>query len=138
MGQINESGCERDLQRLREMKNVHFLGSKKIKQVPNYIKAFDVGIIPYKLNEQTENLSPLKLYDFLAMGKKIVITDVPVAREFTEVVRIASSHDAFFDHIAEALNEDDQNLFEDRRRIAAMNTWGDRVEKLSEIITSHL
>ena len=119
------------------MKNIHFLGNKKIEQVPFYVKAFDVCIIPYKLNEETKNLSPLKLYDFMSMGKAIVTTDFPVARQFSEVISVACSPEEFFKCISDALVEDDQNLFEKRRCIAAHNTWEDRVEKLSEIISSH-
>ncbi|MFV9646120.1 MAG: hypothetical protein ACNYWU_09885, partial [Desulfobacterales bacterium] len=67
IGEVNDGGCENELNRLREMKNVYFLGIKEITQVPHYVRVFDVCIVPYKLNEQTENLSPLKLYDFMAM-----------------------------------------------------------------------
>ncbi len=138
MGQVNEVGCTDELKRLQEMENVIFLGTKKIDQVPFYVKTFDVCIIPYKLNEQTKNLSPLKLYDFMAMGKEIVTTDFPVAREFKEVVRIAVSPDMFLNCIKESLEEENQSFFAKRRRIAAQNTWGHKVEKLSEIIMSHL
>jgi len=138
IGQINDIGCESELKCLREMMNVHFLGNKNINQVPFYVKAFDICIIPYKLNEQTENLSPLKLYDFMALGKEIVTTDVPVAREFKDVVRIADSPDNFLDCVLDALAEEDESLFSKRRQVASQNTWEDRVEKLSEIIMSQL
>ena len=64
IGMINDKGCEPQMDRFRQMKNVHFLGEKKIREVPYYVKAFDVSIVPYMINEETENLSALKLYDF--------------------------------------------------------------------------
>ena len=138
IGEVNDGGCESELNRLREMKNVYFLGIKEITQVPHYVRVFDVCIVPYKLNEQTQNLSPLKLYDFMAMGKEIVTTDFPIAREFKDILHIAESNDSFVNCIKEALAENDEALFTKRRQIAAQNTWEKRVGKLSEIIKYHL
>ena len=60
MGGVNK-GCEDILQRFKTFKNIHLLGQKPIDQVPYYVKHFNVCIIPYGKNEQSENLSPLKL-----------------------------------------------------------------------------
>ena len=116
----------------------YFLGNKKIDLVPHYVKVFDVCIVPYKLNEQTQNLSPLKLYDFMAMGKGIVTTDFPIAREFKDVLHIAESKETFVNCIVKTLSEKDKGLFAKRRQIAAQNTWEDRITTLSNIIESHL
>ena len=138
IGEINSGGCQRELDRLREMKNIFFLGDKKIDQVPHYVKAFDACIVPYKLNEQTQNLSPLKLYDFMAMGKEIVTTNFPIAREFKDVLHIAESKENFVSCVEKSLSEKDKGLFAKRRQIAAQNTWDDRIATLSGIIESHL
>jgi len=139
IGEVNESGCESEFSRLREMKNIYFLGNKKIDLVPHYVKVFDVCIVPYKQrNEQTQNLSPLKLYDFMAMGKGIVTTDFPIAREFQSILHIAESKETFVNCIVKALSEKDKRLFAKRRQIAAQNTWENRIVELSNIIESHL
>jgi glycosyltransferase involved in cell wall biosynthesis len=138
IGEVNDGGCESELNRLREMKNVYFLGIKEITQVPHYVRVFDVCIVPYKLNEQTENLSPLKLYDFMAMGKEIVTTDFPIAREFKDILHIAKSKETFVNCIVKTLSEKNKSLFAKRRQIAAQNTWEDRIVELSGIIESHL
>ena len=52
--------------------NVHFLGLKAQTDLPAYIQRFDVGIIPFKVNDTTHAVSPLKVYEYLASG-------VPVA-----------------------------------------------------------
>ncbi|MEX0865177.1 MAG: glycosyltransferase [Acidimicrobiia bacterium] len=52
--------------------NVHFLGLKPQSELPAYLQRFDVGIIPFKVNETTHAISPLKVYEYLASG-------VPVA-----------------------------------------------------------
>jgi glycosyltransferase involved in cell wall biosynthesis len=52
--------------------NVHFLGLKPQFQLPSYLARADVSLVPFKLNETTHAVSPLKAYESLAMG-------VPVA-----------------------------------------------------------
>ena len=138
VGEVNPVGCESELRRLAEMENIYFLGNKQIDLVPYYIKGFDACLVPYKLNEQTQNLSPLKLYDYMAMGKGIVTTDFPVARQFKDVLHIAKSKEAFANGIVKILSEKDYDLFCKRRKIAAQNTWEDRIAALSGIIESHL
>lgn len=138
IGEVNDCGCENELNRLRKMKNVYFLGNKKIDLVPYYVKVFDVCIIPYKINEQTQNLSPLKLYDFMAMGKEIVTTNFPIAREFKEFLHIAGSKETFVNYIEKAVSEKDKSLFIKRRQVVAQNTWEDRIAMLSGIIEAHL
>jgi len=138
IGEINDAGCLSELNKLKEMKNVYFLGNKKIDLVPHYIKVFDTCIVPYKLNEQTQNLSPLKLYDFMAMGKEIVTTDFPIARAFKDVLHVAESKETFVNCIEKSLSDKEKNLSVQRRQIAAQNTWDDRIATLSGIIESHL
>jgi glycosyltransferase involved in cell wall biosynthesis len=52
--------------------NVHFLGLKPQFQLPSYLAQADASLVPFKLNETTHAVSPLKAYESLAMG-------VPVA-----------------------------------------------------------
>ncbi len=52
--------------------NVHFLGPKAQTELPAYVQRFDVGLVPFIVNETTHAVSPLKVYEYLASG-------VPVA-----------------------------------------------------------
>ena len=74
----------------------------------------------------------------MAMGKEIVTTNFPVAREFKDIVRIADSSDRFLNCVKEALLGTDEGLFFKRRKVAVQNTWEDRVERISKIMMSHL
>jgi len=138
MGATDDRHCADELRALGQMTNVYFLGRKEIEQVPYYVKAFDVCLIPYKVNERAENASPLKLYDYMALGKPIVTTDFPAAKAFSDVVYIANSEKEFTHYVGVALSEQGGSLFLKRRRVAAKHTWEDRVEQLSELIQAHL
>jgi glycosyltransferase involved in cell wall biosynthesis len=138
VGATDDRHCGAELAALRQIDNVHFLGRKEINQVPHYVKAFDVCLIPYQVDERAQNASPLKLYDYMAAGKPIVTTNFSVANQFKEVVRIADTQAEFSRYIEESLAEGGQDLFLKRRRIAAENTWDKRVEQLSDIMQSYL
>jgi glycosyltransferase involved in cell wall biosynthesis len=117
---------------LRRLPNVHFLGKVDVPDVPRYIAACQVCLLPYKINERTRNISSLKMYEYLACGKPVVSTDVPAAHEVGEVARIAGAGQ-FVSAIAASLT-DDAAAIERRKRVAAANTWDQRVETISAIV----
>jgi hypothetical protein len=63
-----------ELARLRALPNVHVSGAVPPEQVPAVMAGCDVGLIPYKLNEQTRHVNPLKVYEYLAAGRPVVGT----------------------------------------------------------------
>lgn len=136
MGTVDDTGCENEIAQLRQIPNVHFLGMKPIEQVPQYIVAFDICLIPYAQNGEVENLSPLKLYDYMAAGKPIITTDFPAANEFKELIYIANTPDRFLNSIKKALSETDSTISQARRQAASQNTWEDRISQISNLITT--
>jgi glycosyltransferase involved in cell wall biosynthesis len=90
---------------LRSMANVHLLGVRPLADLPAYVKAFDVCMIPYMVNAFTRSITPLKMAEYLATGRPVVTTALPAAEMYGEVLRVASDLDEFERHIAEALVE---------------------------------
>lgn len=129
----NSEAMERDVETLRECSNVHFIGRVPVEEVPYFMNACDVGLLPYRRNAWTQHIHPLKLYEYLACGLPIVSTDIPAAHEEEVFVRIASPAE-FAAAVSEALANDDGDLKARRRQRAAHNTWVDRVERISTLI----
>jgi glycosyltransferase involved in cell wall biosynthesis len=61
--------------------NIHWLGGRKYEQLPDYLAHWDLGIMPFALNEATRYISPTKTPEFLAAGLPVVSTAI------TDVVR---------------------------------------------------
>src|SRR4029450_8258323 len=61
-----------DVAALRALSNVQLIGAQPYHSLPAWAKAFDVAIIPYRMNRQVENANPLKLREYLACGKPVV------------------------------------------------------------------
>lgn len=133
-----EEESQRALQRLQAMSHVHFLGRKTVTDVPRYIAACNVCLLPYRINEWTKNIDSLKLYEYLACGKPVVATDVPAARGFTHVVEVAKSEAEFIAQMKVAVEEDDAAARRRRRSIAAQNTWEQRIASISTAIEERL
>jgi glycosyltransferase involved in cell wall biosynthesis len=137
VGVAKDQKCQGTMKQLRALSNVHFLGYRAVDRVPYYIKAFDVGLIPYRTGEEAIHINPLKLYDYLACGKPVVSVDIPSVHPFVEVVYIAKDKETFTRCIEDALRENG-DLASRRLDIAKQNTWEARVEQLSDHIQQTL
>ncbi|MEM7281583.1 MAG: glycosyltransferase [Pseudomonadota bacterium] len=138
MGQISPAGCESELELLKSKPNVRFLGVRPIDQVPHFVNGFDVCLVPYRDTKETDNLSPLKLYDYMALGKPIVTTRFPAAMPFTDHVYLAKSRGEFASLITDALAECATDRVQARKNIAKANSWDERVAKLMTFLNPQL
>ena len=57
--------------------NLHWLGMKAYADLPDYLAGWDVGLMPFALNEATRFISPTKTPEFLAAGVPLVSTPIP-------------------------------------------------------------
>lgn len=122
---------------LKSFRNVIFLGSKEYKTVPAYMQSFDVAIIPHVINEFTQSMDPLKIYEYLACGKPIVTTKIEGTGKFKDDLYVVSSADEFSAAIVKALSENTKQKIEMRKKKAENHSWDknihniiDKIEKL--------
>jgi glycosyltransferase involved in cell wall biosynthesis len=120
-----------DLAPYRGLPNVHFLGRKPYRQLPAYCRQFDVGLIPFKVNELTRAVNPIKLREYLAAGLPVVSTPMPEVRLYEHLISIADSPEAFVDAIEEALASGPAAR-EPRSRAMAQETWAAKLEQICE------
>jgi len=113
---------------------VRLLGQKPYETLPAYCRAFDVGVIPFRIEELTLKANPLKLREYLAAGLPVVSSDLPEVRKYSDVVRLAAGAEGFLREIEAALGERSEAAA--RARVEAMKheSWEARVEEISELI----
>jgi hypothetical protein len=124
--------------KLSEYANVHFLGPRNYNSLPEYIKGFDVCILPHVVDPLTNSMDPIKLYDYLATGKQIVSTPVAEAIKFKEVIRIAYSNDEFVKQIEAAIQHSRDYNPSRQLEIAVQHSWESRAAELSRIIEDNI
>ncbi len=108
VGPVRHAGPETGpaLDRLLRLGNVVRLGEVEEEEIPACIAGFDVCLIAYRMGPGTLGINPLKLYQYLAVGKPVVATPLPAAIEFGDVVRVARTLDEFEAAIADSLRDD--------------------------------
>jgi glycosyltransferase involved in cell wall biosynthesis len=124
-----------DQRRLDACGNVHRIGPIPYDQVPDYMRAFDVSIVPHLVTPFTESLNPIKLWEYLAAGKPIVSTNVAGFRNYPSHVRIAANAEEFLREVAGALSEDSDRA-EARQSEARANSWDSRISEVMRVIAS--
>jgi len=134
IGQI-DSADERLLDKLKDCKNVYFLGSKAPDEISAYMHHCDINTMIYKSDQNLWASSgyPLKLHEYLAVGKPVISADIESVREFGDVVIIPDSKSAWLGAIRSCLDESNTSKKTDaKRKVAMQNTWDNRVEALLE------
>jgi len=120
--------------------NIHLIGRQPYDQMPAIIKGFDIAIIPFKKDDVSSTIFPLKLFEYLGAGKPVVATNFnPDLKEFTgDTVHYCADATAFSEAIAKELNNTDPDRESKRLQIAQENTWDNRLKGLSELLASQL
>jgi len=117
--------------------NVYFLGPRNYHSLPDYIKGFDVCILPHVVDPLTNSMDPIKLYDYLATGKQIVSTPVAEAIKFKEVIRIAADKEEFAAHIEDAIQARGSHDPARQLELVGLHSWESRAAELTRIIESN-
>ena len=112
------------LTKLSSLSNVEILGFRPPTQLPAYMHAFDVCVIPFLANEFNQERDPLKFYQYFALGKPVVTTPVPVAERYGDLCYMATSEEEFVHSVLLALGEQDRDARSQARlQVARSHSW---------------
>lgn len=118
------------LARAAESPNIYYLGPKAYGELPAYMQFVDVATIPFVLNPITHACSPVKLFEYMAAGKPIVVTAMREVLKYKSVL-VTESADDFVRKLDEAVaKRDDPAYLALLRQEAEQNTWDSRARKL--------
>jgi len=114
--------------------NVYFLGFKAHSDLPQYLRGIEVCVIPYVASAFTDGVSSLKLYEYLAAGKKVVSSAYPEVLQYRDLVWVADTPQQFPALVSEALS--DRSAWRGRSavQVAQANTWDARVDEMLALI----
>ena len=56
--------------------NIHYLGMKAYEDLPRYLSGWNIGLLPFALNESTRFISPTKTPEYLAAGLRVISTPI--------------------------------------------------------------
>lgn len=120
--------------------NVHLPGPVSYADMPQMLKGFDIAIIPFKKDEVSATIFPLKLFEYLGAGKPVIITDFnPDLKEYTfGAVNFCGNSTAFGEAINNILKNDNAEKQQERLAVAQKNTWAIRADEIEALIEKGL
>jgi len=127
-----------DVSHLRKLDNIVFVESQPHSRIPQFVRNFDVGIIPYRLTGYTKTVYPTKLNEYLATGIPVVSTNLPEIERYNlehgQVVTVARDGEAFIKAILDGIERNSPVEIERRVQAARRNSWEPRIIEMSDAI----
>jgi teichuronic acid biosynthesis glycosyltransferase TuaH len=128
-----------ELERMEQLlarANVQWVGPKQFEVLPSYLRAIDVGLVPYADSAFNRGSFPLKTLEYLAAGRGVVATDLPAIRWLVEqaagrdgLIEVASQPADYAAAVERALSTGrEAEAVARRRAFAAEHSWARRAE----------
>ncbi|MCE5223309.1 glycosyltransferase [bacterium] len=103
--------------------NIHWLGKKEYAAAPSYIRQFDVCMIPFLQNELTLSVSPLKFYEYMAMGKPVISIPMEQLLPYASDCVLYKDQEQFLRYLPGMLLDNETDKVTRRKQIAQSNDW---------------
>jgi UDP-galactopyranose mutase len=129
-----------DGDRLPRRPNLHYLGSRPYKALPQYLAGWDVALLPFARNEATRFISPTKTPEYLAAGRRVVSTSIrDVVRPYADkgLVEIADDPATFVAACTRALRatgEEHAAWLRDVDALLAGTSWDRTFRRMRELV----
>ena len=136
----NVSGQEISVADLRALRNVHFLGVKRVDELPAYTQHMDVCLMCYAMTDYTKYIYPLKLHEYLAAGRPTVSSPIDTVLDHADVVTLAHSDEDWVSGIEGALEAPAsmEAAVEQRRARARQYDWGALTDRVAELFRERM
>ncbi len=123
---------------LSKYKNIKFLGEKSYAELTKYLIDYDVCLIPFRSDiDLIKATNPVKFYEYLSAGKKIVATEIPELLPFkNKYVYLSNNSEEFLKYVKLCLNNQDTLADKcDRIEFAKNNDWSNRCIEMDKYIS---
>lgn len=137
IGPVGRGDPSTDVSKLRAQSNIVLLGDRPYQEIPRYIKAFDVCLIPFNQNESNRGSLPMKFFEYLGAGKPVVATDLPTLAEFRDFFYPVHNADEFVRALGSAISEDAAKV-QARMQLARRYSWSARMQELGTLVNAAL
>ncbi|MEO6695450.1 MAG: glycosyltransferase [Ignavibacteria bacterium] len=122
---------------LPKEKNIHYLGNKDYKILPEYLSGWDIALMPFAINESTEFISPTKTPEYLAAHKPVISTpikDVVTPYGKLNLVNIASTADEFISAAEKELKSDRGEWKKNVNTFLSNTSWDITFQNMHQLI----
>lgn len=118
---------------LPQQPNIHYLDQQPYHNLPQFTHHADAFINPFQVNEMTNGVDPIKIYEYMSVGKPIISTPISELYKFSDCVYLAANAADFASHLQRAITT--PNIHYDRyHEIARENSWMHRAKYAVSIL----
>lgn len=128
VGQI----LDRDVyEAIDKTENFYYLGDKHYENYPNYVKNFDVCIVPYVVDEEKKSgANTIKVYEYLATGKKVIGTSSNGLEDLEQNVYLVKTSDEFAFEL--------KNIANNKERIDLLeHSWSNKTKQMLTLLQNN-
>lgn len=121
-----------DISSTKGIENLYFMGPRDYTDIPYYLYYSDAALIPFKINDFTNSITPVKLYEYMSVGLNVIATGFKELRHMDSPVFIGENYDDFCDKILLAIDNDENKAL--NINYANESTWKKRFEKVLKYV----
>jgi glycosyltransferase involved in cell wall biosynthesis len=122
-------------EQLPSLPNIHFLGMRNYEQLPNYLKRFDIAMMPFAMNDATKFISPTKTLEYMAGGKSIISTPVyDVVRDYDKQIEIVENAEQFTAAINKLICQHKASHYLKYQEILDQTSWDNTVNQMYNLM----
>ena len=116
------------------VENLYFLGPRDYHVLKYYARAADVLMIPFRITDITRSTNPVKVFEYMALHKPIVTTDMNECHKYRSIL-IGESHEDFLDKLDRAMTlRQDPEYLALLDREARENDWSYKARAIIDMI----
>jgi len=119
-----------DMSRLEKLSNIYILGMRPHQEICNYLFHSDIAIIPFKQNKFVDSINPLKLYEYLASGLKVVSMKWKEIENMEEYCFLADTKEEFIKFLAMSEKQNKNK----KEEFLNQNSWDKKLKDILEIV----
>lgn len=114
--------------------NIYFLGPRDYHVLKNYARMADVLIIPFQINDITRSTNPVKVFEYMALRKPIVTTDMNECHKYSSIL-IGKDHADFLQKLEKAMAlRNDEAYLQLLDQQARENDWSFKARSIIDMI----
>lgn len=124
-----------DIRKYKNINNIIFTASQPYYSIPNILSKLDITIMPFKKIDLVDSVNPVKVYEYLAMGKPVIALRYTETEKFGDLIYLYDNADEFQLCLNKILNcQEDSKVIENRMEFAKNNSWENRVNILEKML----
>ncbi len=117
---------------INQLKNTLLPGPVPYGELPWWAACADVLVMPYADLPVTRAMQPLKLKEYLATGKPVVLRDLPATRDWSDAADVVGSASAFVDRVHQRIDSGLPALQKHARQRLSQESWAYKATQLAQ------